>query len=113
MDRPGFNRMMEAIQAGQVKTVCVWRLDRLGRTCKGLVTLFDFLREVRGQPDLRRRGAAEPMGPILCPAPGTPTAHLPTDRVGRRTDGSRSAHGHAHWRRWTLTVTVNWPLPTL
>jgi DNA invertase Pin-like site-specific DNA recombinase len=43
MDRPGFNRMMEAVQAGKVKTVAVWRLDRLGRTAKGLVTLFDDL----------------------------------------------------------------------
>ena len=47
MDRPQFNKLMEAIQAGKVKTVCVWRLDRLGRTCKGLVTLFDDFRDRR------------------------------------------------------------------
>ena len=45
MDRPGFNRLMRDIQAGKVKTVCVWRLDRLGRTAKGLVSLFDDLKD--------------------------------------------------------------------
>jgi|APThiThiocy_cv2_1041547.scaffolds.fasta_scaffold89806_1 DNA invertase Pin-like site-specific DNA recombinase len=47
MDRPAFNKLMGAVQAGEVKTVCVWRLDRLGRTCKGLVTLFDDFRDRR------------------------------------------------------------------
>jgi DNA invertase Pin-like site-specific DNA recombinase len=41
MDRPAFNRMMDDVRSNNIKTVCVWRLDRLGRTCKGLVTLFD------------------------------------------------------------------------
>ncbi len=43
MDRPGFNKLMRAVQEGKVTTVAVWRLDRLGRTAKGLVTLFDDL----------------------------------------------------------------------
>lgn len=43
MDRPGFNRMMEGVRAGTVKTIVVWRLDRLGRTAKGLTALFDEL----------------------------------------------------------------------
>jgi DNA invertase Pin-like site-specific DNA recombinase len=41
MDRPAFNRMMDDIQTGKVKTVVVWRLDRLGRTAKGLTALFE------------------------------------------------------------------------
>lgn len=41
MDRPAFNKLMEAVQAGKVKTVAVWRLDRLGRTAKGLTALFE------------------------------------------------------------------------
>jgi DNA invertase Pin-like site-specific DNA recombinase len=45
MDRPGMNRLLADIRAGKVNTVCVWRLDRLGRTAKGLTALFDELRE--------------------------------------------------------------------
>lgn len=45
MDRPGMNRMLADVQAGKISAVCVWRLDRLGRTAKGLTALFDDLRE--------------------------------------------------------------------
>jgi DNA invertase Pin-like site-specific DNA recombinase len=45
MDRPGFSRMMAAVEAGQVGTIVVWRLDRLGRTAKGLTALFQDLRD--------------------------------------------------------------------
>jgi len=43
MDRPGFNRLERQIAAGNVSTLTVWRLDRLGRTAKGLTALFDDL----------------------------------------------------------------------
>jgi DNA invertase Pin-like site-specific DNA recombinase len=45
MDRPGWTKLQKAIDAGEVATVVVWRLDRLGRTAKGLTALFDQLRE--------------------------------------------------------------------
>ena len=41
MDRPGFNRLMADIATGKIKTVVVWRLDRLGRTAKGLTALIE------------------------------------------------------------------------
>lgn len=41
MDRPGFKRLMEEIRDGD--TLVVWRLDRLGRTAKGLTALFEEL----------------------------------------------------------------------
>jgi DNA invertase Pin-like site-specific DNA recombinase len=41
MDRPGFNRLMDDIRTGNIKTVVVWRLDRLGRTAKGLTALIE------------------------------------------------------------------------
>src|SRR5215472_16751842 len=44
MDRPGFSRLERAIAAGHVSTLAVWRLDRLGRTAKGLTALFEDLR---------------------------------------------------------------------
>ena len=34
-----------AIRRGQVSAVVVWRIDRLGRTARGLTALFDDLRE--------------------------------------------------------------------
>ncbi len=43
MDRPGWNKLVAAINAGLVVKVVVWRLDRLGRTAKGLTALFDEL----------------------------------------------------------------------
>src|SRR5262245_31664895 len=43
MDRPAWNRLEAAIDAGEVSAVVVWRLDRLGRTASGLTALFDKL----------------------------------------------------------------------
>jgi DNA invertase Pin-like site-specific DNA recombinase len=43
MERPGFRRMMREIEQGRVDTLVVWRLDRLGRTAKGLTSLFEDL----------------------------------------------------------------------
>lgn len=40
MDRPGMNALLEDMRSGKVKTVVVYRLDRLGRTAAGLTTLF-------------------------------------------------------------------------
>lgn len=43
MDRPGWNKLEAAINRGEVSAVVCWRLDRLGRTAKGLTALFDAL----------------------------------------------------------------------
>lgn len=43
MDRPGWQKLEQAIDAGQVEAVVCWRLDRLGRTASGLTSLFDKL----------------------------------------------------------------------
>jgi len=45
MERPGMNKLTDALQAGKLDRIVVWRLDRLGRTAKGLCALFDELRE--------------------------------------------------------------------
>lgn len=45
MERPGMNKLTAALQAGELERIVVWRLDRLGRTAKGLCALFDELRE--------------------------------------------------------------------
>lgn len=43
MARPGWIKLMKAVEAGSVERIVVWRLDRLGRTAKGLTKLFDDL----------------------------------------------------------------------
>ncbi|HXJ38902.1 MAG TPA: recombinase family protein [Bryobacteraceae bacterium] len=43
MDRPGWRLLEEMIGFGEVGTVVVWRLDRLGRTVTGLTKLFEDL----------------------------------------------------------------------
>ncbi len=45
MNRPGMDRLMEQLRAGRLERIVVWRLDRLGRTTKGLCQLFDELTE--------------------------------------------------------------------
>jgi DNA invertase Pin-like site-specific DNA recombinase len=45
MDRPGWDKLQAAIDRGEVAGVCCWRLDRLGRTAKGLTALFAALCE--------------------------------------------------------------------
>src|SRR5688500_12708832 len=43
MERPGWNKLMAAVNSGKVGEVVGWRLDRLGRTAKGLTALFEEL----------------------------------------------------------------------
>lgn len=43
MTRPGWNDLMDSVRAGKVARIVVWRLDRLGRTAKGLTALFSEL----------------------------------------------------------------------
>src|SRR4051812_10439046 len=47
MERPGFTALMAAVNAGEIDTVVVWRLDRLGRTASGLTKLFEELRSAK------------------------------------------------------------------
>src|SRR5271154_5343935 len=43
MTRPGMDKLMVDARSGKVGTIVVWRLDRLGRTAKGLTALFEEL----------------------------------------------------------------------
>ena len=45
MDRPGMEKLLADLRAGMVERIVVWRLDRLGRTTRGLCQLFDELSE--------------------------------------------------------------------
>jgi DNA invertase Pin-like site-specific DNA recombinase len=43
MDRPGWLKLSNDIEAGKIAKLACWRLDRLGRTAKGLTALFEDL----------------------------------------------------------------------
>lgn len=43
MNRPGMEKLVADISANKIESVVCWRLDRLGRSAKGLVSLFDDL----------------------------------------------------------------------
>jgi len=45
MQRPGMDKLLKDIDSGKISSIVVWRLDRLGRTAKGLTALFEDLRE--------------------------------------------------------------------
>ncbi len=45
MDRPGWTKLEADLRAGKVQNIVVWRLDRLGRTARGLTALFADLQE--------------------------------------------------------------------
>jgi DNA invertase Pin-like site-specific DNA recombinase len=45
LDRPGMKKLLNELRAGKIARIVVWRLDRLGRTTKGLCELFDDLCE--------------------------------------------------------------------
>jgi len=47
MNRPGMEKLIAALHACHLERIVVWRLDRLGRTTKGLCELFDELQERR------------------------------------------------------------------
>lgn len=47
MNRPGMDRLLDGLRSGRLSRIAVWRLDRLGRTTKGLCQLFDELRDQR------------------------------------------------------------------
>lgn len=45
MNRPGWRKLEDAVNSNEVATVVCWRLDRLGRTARGLSALFAALQE--------------------------------------------------------------------
>ena len=45
MQRPGWEQLWADVLTGQVSRIVCWRLDRLGRTAKGLTALIGELRE--------------------------------------------------------------------
>jgi DNA invertase Pin-like site-specific DNA recombinase len=47
LERPGLEKLLADIRGGRVRKLVVWRLDRLGRTARGLHELFEELLTIR------------------------------------------------------------------
>jgi DNA invertase Pin-like site-specific DNA recombinase len=47
MDRPAWQRLWRDLLAGKISKLVCWRIDRLGRTARGLLELRDELVERR------------------------------------------------------------------
>ena len=45
MNRPGMDKLLVELRVGRLARIVVWRLDRLGRTTRGLCHLFEELQE--------------------------------------------------------------------
>jgi DNA invertase Pin-like site-specific DNA recombinase len=61
-DRPQWQKLWNAIQAGKVSRVVVWRLDRLGRLAGATIALLDEL-EAKGVAFLSIRDGFDPSTP--------------------------------------------------
>jgi DNA invertase Pin-like site-specific DNA recombinase len=61
-DRPAWQALWNAVQAGQVERIVVWRLDRLGRLAGQTIQLLDEL-EAKGVAFLSIRDGFDPSTP--------------------------------------------------
>jgi DNA invertase Pin-like site-specific DNA recombinase len=61
-DRPQWQKLWDAVLAGQVQRIVVWRLDRLGRLAGATIQLLDEL-EVKGVAFLSIRDGFDPSTP--------------------------------------------------
>lgn len=68
MTRPGMDKLIADITANKIEAVVCWRLDRLGRTAKGLVSLFDDLQNRKVNLVSLKEGLdlSTPSGRLMC-----------------------------------------------
>ena len=113
MDRPGFRRMMRDIESGRVDTLVVWRLDRLGRTAKGLTSLFEDLIRCKVNRISLKDGLdlVTPAGRLMANILAGVAAYETEVRAERILAGQAAARGRGvHWggsrqgRRIKVTV---------
>jgi DNA invertase Pin-like site-specific DNA recombinase len=100
MDRPAWRKLDAAITAGQVTKIVCWRLDRLGRTAKGLTALIADLQERRvGLVSLREGlDLNTPAGRLMCHILAS-IAEYETEIRGERVKAGQAA-ARAAGKRW-------------
>ncbi|WP_437228299.1 recombinase family protein [Planctomicrobium sp. SH661] len=104
MDRPGWNKLELSMRAGRISAVVVWRLDRLGRTAKGLTTLFEEMRERKVNLVSLRDGLdlSTPAGRLMANVLAS-VAQYETEVRGERVAAGQAA-ARARGKRWGGSV---------
>ena len=100
MERPGLDRLLADVRSGKVSKVCVWRLDRLGRTAKGLLTLLEELQVLGvGFVSLREGfDLATPAGRLMAGVLASVSAYETEVRKERQLTGIAKAKSEGN--RW-------------
>jgi DNA invertase Pin-like site-specific DNA recombinase len=100
MDRPGLERLLADVRSGKITRVVVWRLDRLGRTAKGLLTLLDELQALAvGFVSLREGfDLGTPAGRLMAGVLASVAAYETEVRKERQLAGIAKAQ--AEGKRW-------------
>lgn len=104
MERPGMARLLKDMEAGKVSTIVVWRLDRLGRTAKGLTALFEDLR-AKGVGLVSLKDSLDlstPAGRLMCCVLASVAAYETEGRAERFLAGQAAAR--AAGKRWGGSV---------
>ena len=100
MDRPGWKRLEADLRSGKVSRVVVWRLDRLGRTARGLTALFEEL-QVRSVGLVSLRDGLDlstPAGRLMAHVLAS-VAQYETEVRGKRVRAGQQA-ARAQGKRW-------------
>jgi len=100
MDRPGMGKLLHAVAHGDVATVACWRLDRLGRTAKGLTALFEDLAKAKVNLVSLKDGLdlSTPAGRLMANVLASVAAYETEIRAERVLAGQAVAH--ASGKRW-------------
>jgi len=100
MDRPGWLKLWEAVLAGDIHTILVWKLDRLGRTAAGLTTLFRELddRGIRLISITEGLDLRKPAGRLVAAVIAS-VAEYETEIRGERVRAGQAA-ARAKGKRW-------------
>lgn len=100
MERPAWVKLEAAIRQGRVSAVVVWRIDRLGRTAKGLTALFEELRERKVNLVSLRDGLdlSTPAGRLMANVLAS-VAQYETEVRGERVAAGQ-AKAKAEGKRW-------------
>jgi DNA invertase Pin-like site-specific DNA recombinase len=100
MARPGLDKLLAEARSGKISRVCVWRLDRLGRTAKGLLTLLEEFQALGiGFVSLREGfDLATPAGRLMAGVLASVAAYETEVRRERQLAGIAKAK--AEGKRW-------------
>jgi DNA invertase Pin-like site-specific DNA recombinase len=100
MERPDFTRLLAHAASGQVSKIVVWRLDRLGRTARGLTALFEELATWRVDLVSLRDGLdlSTPAGRLMANVLASVAAYETEVRAERVLAGQSAAR--AAGKRW-------------